>query len=170
MFGKQLERVKKRTRDLKEQVEENERCEKNLTGRLQGELEYFLEQNTDAKLVEVSHQGALTIYFPRQVKLESAANSDTTVVYVNGTVVCRYYHVTQSFFEYSNSPVHIEEQVRHIFIDLMTLWKYAVATRDYESFECTRTLRWIAQQLPRDTQWPDIVAGYVATVIEQNEK
>jgi hypothetical protein len=32
----------------------------------------------------------------------------------------------------------------------------------------TRVIRWIAQQV--GGQWPDIVAGHVVTVIEQNEK
>jgi len=162
MFGKQLERVKKRIRDLKEQVEETERSEMDLAGRLQGELERFLEQNSNAKHVETSSKGLLIIYLPQQVKLQCTGASDSVVIYVNGDVASRYYHKERRFFEsigHTQLPDHIQGWVRHIFVDLMSLWDHAVATRDYESFECTRILRWIAQQLPRDTQWPDIISG-----------
>lgn len=160
MFGKQLERVKKRTRELEAHVEENKRHEKGLTALLQNELEYFLEQNSVAKHVEVSSNGSLIVYLPQHVTLQQspASNSDAVSISLANNHVGRYYLSEQKIFGGTTVlPCQTLEWVQHIFGDLMQAWHEAVATHDYESFECARTLRWIAAQV--GGQWPDIITG-----------
>jgi hypothetical protein len=157
MFGNQYERIKKRARDLEKQIEQNKQDEKNLTNRLQHELECFLEQNTDAKHVEADTDGSLTIYLPHRVRLKRSATSGSVCLYTGGYYAGLYY-VTSQDFSSSASP-DVKVCVRHIFGTLLAAWEEAVATRDYESFECSRTLRWIAKEIPGSTQWPDIISG-----------
>ncbi len=155
MFGNQYERIKKRARDLEKQIEQNKQDEKNLTNRLQHELECFLEQNTNAKHVETDTDGSLTIYLPHRVRLKRSGTSGSVSLYMGGYYAGLYYVSSQDFSSSVSSDVR--ECVRHIFGTLLAAWEDAVATRDYESFECSRTLRWISKQV--GGQWPDIISG-----------
>ena len=49
--------------------------------------------------------------------------------------------------------------IDHLIHNVFPAWLEVSAHMDVEVLMTARVLRWIAQQLPRDNQWPDIVEG-----------
>jgi hypothetical protein len=162
MFGKQLERLQKRARTLDEQKNEITLREKHLQHRLQDELCMFLEKYAGAKYVQFSQDGKMTVYFWGQVVLNIDQNIASTHARIrtHENYTGSYTLSTDRFGTCDSAspvPEHVQKVVRHIFKRLFPVWKSAVATRDFEAFECARALHWIAWQV--GGQWPDIITG-----------
>lgn len=159
MFGNQLKRVKKRAKYLKEQTAVNEQYKKDLKQRLQMEQCVFLETCSNAKLVLVSGE-KMKVFLDHRTKVVFRLNHSYADVFVDGAEVACYFRDRQGFSNsYHELTNDIKSKVSPLLQLLLPAWEEAVATRDYESFECSRTLRWIAKEIPGNTQWPDIISG-----------
>ncbi len=162
MFGDQLKRTKKRALYLKELTEANACDEKDLANRLQEELRSFLRTCSDAKLVAFEGTNIIILLSNRTTVVCNADNTRVDV-FVNdirkGYFFQDWGHWSRFRVVADDAGVVDENKVRHIMEVLLPKWQGAVLTRDYEYFECSRTLRWIAKEIPGSTQWPDIISG-----------
>jgi hypothetical protein len=55
--------------------------------------------------------------------------------------------------------VDVSPEIFALTQHVLPAWLEASSIMNVEDLITARTLRWIAQQLPQDTQWPDIVTG-----------
>lgn len=70
-----------------------------------------------------------------------------------------------AFSEWDSGPqrmtrvVEFLPVIEQLVCKVLPAWIEASNDLDVETLITARTLRWIAQQLPQDTQWPDIITG-----------
>jgi hypothetical protein len=173
MYGKQLDRVAKRVRELDDAVDRLKSDRRRLEEYLQEEFIDFVTRNTDAKFAEIEPLGkgsgahSVTVYLTASIKISLSTWGDPSAEIYKNKGVLGYYDarngIVMSHKAVDPVPEYIKDKVRRLFQDVLPAWRQAVDTLDVEALMTTRVLRWIAKELP--DCWADVIEGHLVDKI-----
>jgi hypothetical protein len=160
MYGKVLERTRKRARWLEEQTRANERDEERLSDDIREEFSRFCCTSLGIPFASLHPKdGVYELNVSYSVSVSQRLYDQKACISGNKGII-GYYNPKSKMANVTSVevdiPQHVEDVLRNFYGTVLPAWKEAVETRDYESFACARVLRWIGRQLP---EWRDIFSA-----------